>query len=37
MTDDDRDQLEAAEQAFSAAMVSNDPEMIRRCITGIES
>lgn len=33
MTDDDRDQLEAAEQAFSAAMVSNDPEMIRRCIT----
>lgn len=26
-------ELEAAEAAFNAAMVSNDPEAIRRCIT----
>jgi ketosteroid isomerase-like protein len=28
-----RDQLEAAEQAFNAAMISNDLDAIRRCIT----
>ena len=33
MNDRVRDQLEAAEQAFNAAMISNDPDAIRRCIT----
>jgi ketosteroid isomerase-like protein len=33
MSDGIRDQLEAAEQAFNAAMISNDPDAIRRCIT----
>lgn len=28
-----RKQLEAAEQAFNAAMISKDPDSIRRCIT----
>ncbi|MCR4265937.1 nuclear transport factor 2 family protein [Nitratireductor sp. ZSWI3] len=33
MNDDTQVQLEAAEQAFNAAMVSNDPDEIRKCIT----
>jgi ketosteroid isomerase-like protein len=33
MNDRVRDQLEAAEQDFNAAMISNDPDAIRRCIT----
>lgn len=33
MNDRVRAQLEAAEQAFNAAMISNDPDAIRRCIT----
>jgi ketosteroid isomerase-like protein len=33
MTGDDRTALEAAEQAFNAAMVSNDPARIAECIT----
>lgn len=28
-----REALEAAEQAFNAAMISNDPALIRSCIT----
>ncbi|MGB3178754.1 MAG: nuclear transport factor 2 family protein [Albidovulum sp.] len=33
MTPKIRAELEAAEQAFNAAMISNDPDQIRRCIT----
>ncbi|TYB86100.1 nuclear transport factor 2 family protein [Oceaniovalibus sp. ACAM 378] len=33
MNKDINEQLEAAEQAFSAAMISNDPDAIRQCIT----
>jgi ketosteroid isomerase-like protein len=33
MTDDIKAQLEAAEQAFNDAMISNDPDAIWRCIT----
>jgi ketosteroid isomerase-like protein len=33
MSDSAREELEAAEQAFNAAMISNDPATIRKCIT----
>lgn len=33
MTHTDRAGLEAAEQAFNAAMISNDPDQIAACIT----
>ncbi|NJM81450.1 MAG: nuclear transport factor 2 family protein [Tabrizicola sp.] len=33
MNESVRYQLEAAEQAFNAAMISNNPDAIRRCIT----
>jgi ketosteroid isomerase-like protein len=33
MNDDIHAQLEAAEQAFNAAKISNDPDEIRACIT----
>ncbi|WP_075997452.1 nuclear transport factor 2 family protein [Salaquimonas pukyongi] len=33
MNDDIKAQLDAAEQTFNAAMISNDPDAIRKCIT----
>lgn len=33
MSDTMRTELEAAETAFSSAMISNDPDRIRKCIT----